>query len=182
MAMTDQTGVFSIMAAVGDTLEFSKLGYALRRSTVINSADVVVGLQEQKVLTEIVIKDRSVQYEQNALLANYREKGLYFDGSPPLAIFNPISGSPLTGLHELLGKDAAYERRFIKFTHDEQTSAYIDSRFTRSLVKSITNLREEELTGFMDGCRPDYEDLKTWSDYQLRKYIKAAFGKWHKKA
>lgn len=179
--MSDEFGVFSIKAATDDTLQFSKPGYTVRELAIFNSADVVVELQNEIVLKEIVIKDKTIASEQNAAIANYREKGLYFDGSPPLAIFNPISGSPLTGLHELLGKDAANERHFIGFIRDDEQAAYIDNRFTSSLVKSITHLPENEITGFMDACRPGYSDLKTWSDYQLQQYIKTAFVKWQKK-
>jgi hypothetical protein len=178
VAMSDELGGISIKVTVGDTLQFAKTGFAVTKIVVVSQADLLVTMQAEIALKEVSIKEKSVARDQQELVNNYREKGLYFDGSPPLLLFNPISGSPLTGLHELLGKDAANERRYLHFARNEQQEAYIDKRFTSSLVKSITNLQDTELPAFMDNCRPRYDDLTTWSDYQLQLYIRAAFAKW----
>ena len=70
----------------------------------------------------------------------YRSKGLYFDGRPPLWLFSPFGGSPLTAFYELFSQDARNERHFIKFSKDEMEAIAVDRRYTKALVKQVTNL------------------------------------------
>jgi hypothetical protein len=180
VAISNDLGSFNITTSAGDTLLFSKTDYSSEKIAISNSNDLLVYLKPVIKLNEVVIKDKTAIQQQKEIVNSFRAKGLYFDGRPPLIIFNPISGSPLTGFHELLGKDATNERRFIRFSQNEQQAEAIDKRYTKEFVRSITHLSDDELQAFMDAYRPSYTDFKNWNDYQLRQYIKSSFEAWQK--
>ena len=171
-------GSFQIKVSLSDTLLFTKAGYTPQKLVIVNTNDLIIYMQPVRKLHEVLIKGKTTGQDQKEIVDAYRSKGLYFDGRPPLIIFNPISGSPLTGFHELFGKDAVNERRFIRSSQNEQQAVEIDKKYTKELVKSITHLSGEELQAFMDTYRPFYNEFKNWNDYQLRQYIQTSFETW----
>jgi hypothetical protein len=178
--ISDELGGFSIKASIGDTLLFSKIDYMPQKVAVANNNDQIIYMQPVVKLNGVTIKDKTNSLELNEVINHYRNKGLYFDGRPPIWIFNPISGSPLTGFHELLGKDAANDRRFIRFSKSESEAVEVDKRYNRELVKHITKLPDEEIEKFTEAFRPSYSDIKRWNDYQLIQYIQDSFNYYNK--
>jgi len=170
--MSDELGGFSIKTAVGDTLLFNKTGYAPLKQVVTGPTDIVVYMQPVVVLQGVTIKSESSKQELKDVITTYRSKGLYFDGKPPLSLFSPFGGSPITGFYELFSRDAKNERRFIKFSKEESEAITVDGRYTRSLVKRVTNLSDEDVIKFMQQYRPSYEDIQAWNDYELIAHIK----------
>lgn len=179
--ISDDLGRFSIKTALGDTLLITKESYTSQKIVIANVNDLVIYMQPVIKLNEVTIKGKTNKQELNEIVNSYRSKGLYFDGKPPIGVFNPISGSPLTGFHELLGKDAADERRFIRFSKNEKEAIEIDKRYTKELVKSITKLLDDEITKFMDEFRPSNTDINKWNDYQLINYIKKSLAAYSNK-
>ena len=171
--MTDELGNFNIKAAKGDTLLFNKKGYGQQTLVINRSEDVVIYMQGIVVLPQVTINGgQSTKQQQNDVIDAYRSKGLYFDGKPPWWIFNPINGSPLTGLYELFSRDAKNERHFIKISKEESEAIEVNRRYTPKLVKQVTALPDTDVVKFMQQYTPSYEDLKTWNDYDLIKHIK----------
>lgn len=170
--MSDELGGFTIKAVQGDSLLINKNGYASQKIAVVDANDLVVSMQTAIQLKEVTIKGKTTKQELNEVVNTYRSKGLYFDGKPPWWTFIPFGGSPITGLYELFSKDAANERRFMRFSKNESEAVEVDRRYTKDLVKSVTKLPDEEVVKFMITFRPSYEDMKEWNDYQLIQYIK----------
>ena len=170
--MSDELGGFTIKTAIGDTLLFNKTGYAPLKQVVTSPADIVVYMQPIVVLQGVTIKSESSKQELKDVITTYRSKGLYFDGKPPLSLFSSFGGSPFTGFYELFSRDAANERHFIKFSKEENEAIAVDSRYTRALVKRVTNLPDDDVIKFMQQYRPSYEDMKEWNDYELISHIK----------
>jgi len=169
--MSDELGVFSIKVSQGDTLLITKVEYTSQKIVVNNSYELAINMQPIIQLNEVVIKGQTKKQELNEIVNAYRSKGLYFDGKPPAKIFSPFGGSPITGLYELFSKDAANERRFIRFSKSEQESVAVDRRYTKELVKRVTKLPDDDVVKFMVMFTPSYEDMKEWNDYQLITYI-----------
>ncbi len=181
LMMSDELAGFSIKAAIGDTLLVTKNGYTPQKIVVSNPDGIVVYMQPVIKLNEVTIKGQTKKQELNDVVNTYRSKGLYFDGKPSLwDIISPFGGSPLTGLYELFGKDAANERRFIKFSKNELEAVEVSKRYTKALVKSVTKLPDEEVVKFMTVFTPSYEDIKGWNDYQLILYIKKSLAYYQK--
>jgi len=145
-----------------------------------NAGDLAIYLQPVIQLGEVTIKGQTKRQELNEVVNTYRSKGLYFDGKPPVWLFSPFGGSPITGFYELFSKDAANERRFIRFSKNEMEASEVDRRYTKDLVKSVTKLPDDEVQKFMITFRPSYEDMKEWNDYQLIQYIKKNFAYYQK--
>ena len=170
--MSDELGGFNIKALPGDTLLITKKEYTAQKVVVSNSNDLAIYLQPVIQLNEVIIKGQTKKQELNEVVITYRSKGLYFDGNPPIWAFLPFGGSPITGFYELFSRDASNERRFIRFSKNEMEAVQVDKRYTKELVKRITNLPDDDVLKFMATFRPSYEDLKEWNDYQLITYIK----------
>jgi hypothetical protein len=172
MMMSDELGGFSVTAAIGDTLLYNKSGYTPQKIAINGQGDIVVYMQPVISLAEVTIKGQTTQQQLNGVINTYRSKGLYFDGKPPLLLFSPFGGSPLTGLYELFSQDAANERHFIAFSKNEMESEEVDRRYTRGLVKQVTALPDTDVLRFMQQYTPSYEDMKGWNDYELISHIK----------
>jgi hypothetical protein len=167
--MSDELGGFSIPASKGDTLLFKKTGYTDQTQVVINPNDVIIYMQPIIVLQQVNIQGQSTKQELNGVMNDYRSKGLYFDGHPPLMAF---IASPLTAFYELFSADAINERHFAKFSKNELEAISVSKRYTPQLVKQVTNLSDEDVVKFMQQYTPSYEDMRTWNDYDLIKHIK----------
>jgi len=167
--MSDELGGFNIKVAKGDTLLVNKNGFTPQKTVVTGTGDLLIYLTPIKQLAEVRIKEKSEKQEMADVVNTYRSKGLYFDGKPSAWSF---VNSPLTGLHELLGRDARNERHFIQYTKDESEAAAVDRRYTARLVKQVTGLTDDDVTKFMQQYRPSYEDIKQWNDYDLINHIK----------
>jgi hypothetical protein len=170
--MSDELGAFNIQASVGDTLVFNRVDYSQQKLAVKGPVDMIIYMQPIIQLAEVAIKAQSKQGELNDVVNTYRSKGLYFDGKPPLLIFNPFGGSPITGFYELFSKDARDERHFIAFAKDEEEASQVDRRYTKALVKQVTALPDTDVVKFMHQYKPSYEDMKQWNDYELISHIK----------
>jgi hypothetical protein len=167
--MSDELGGFNIKVAKGDTLLISKNGFTPQKTVITGTGDLLIYLTPIKQLAEVTIKEKSEKQEMADVVNTYRSKGLYFDGKPSAWAF---VNSPLTGLHELLGKDAVNERHFMQYAKDESEATAVDRRYTPKLVKQVTGLSDDDVTKFMQQYRPSYEDIRQWNDYDLIDHIK----------
>jgi hypothetical protein len=173
--MSDELGWFSIKASVGDTLLFSKYDYTDQKITVISGADIPVYMQPVVHLAEVQIAGESKKQELRDIMNDYRHKGIYFDGKPPITAFIPFGGSPITGLYELFGKEPARMRRFAAFSKSENEYAEVRKRYNIALVKRVTHASDSAAKKFMEYYTPSYEDIKAWNDYELIKHTQEEF-------
>jgi hypothetical protein len=167
--MSDELGGFSIPASKGDTLLFKKTGYTEQKQVVTGPNDIVVYMQPIIVLQQVTIQGQSTKQELNGVMNDYRSKGLYFDGHPPLMAF---IASPITAFYELFSADATNERHFAKFSKNELEAVEVSKRYTPQLVKQVTHLPDDDVVKFMQQYTPSYEDMRGWNDYELISHIK----------
>ena len=167
--MSDELGGFNIKTAVGDTLLFSKNGFADQKQVVAGTEDIFIYMQPVIELNQVNIKDKSTQQELNDVTNTYRSKGLYFDGKPSAW---DVLNSPLTGLYEMFGKDAKNERHFAQFAKAETEQTEVNRRYNKKLVKQVTALPDTDVVKFMQQYSPSVEDIRTWNDYELITHIK----------
>lgn len=167
--MSDELGGFNIPASKGDTLLFKKTGYTEQKQVVSGPNDIVVYMQPIIVLQQVNIQGQSTKQELNSVINDYRSKGLYFDGHPPLMAF---IASPITAFYELFSADATNERHFAKFSKNELEAIEVSKRYTPQLVKQVTHLPDNDVVKFMQQYTPSYEDMQGWNDYELISHIK----------
>jgi hypothetical protein len=169
--ITDDLGGFTIKAAIGDTIEFSKDQFTTAKTPVIALTDMVIFLTPVVMLNEVSIKGQTKQQELNSIMNDYRKKGVYYNGKP--SALSAVS-SPLNALYSVFSKDARDAKHFAAMSQKDEEAAQDNRKYNRALVKRITQLPDDEVGKFMDSYRPLHEDLMKWGDYEVINYIKTS--------
>ena len=172
IAYSDGFGNFSINVSIGDTLIIAKDNYQEREKPILIKQNLIIYLKKAITLNEVVIKQQTKKAEQKEILDGYRSKGVYYGGKPP--IFAYIF-TPLTALHELLGKDAADARRFGSYIYRENAQSGVDTHFNVSIIKESIKIKDEEMVEFMYLYRPKPQDVTYRNRYDDMNYIKKSY-------
>ena len=168
-------GLFQISAFPGDTLVIYKQNYADGQLVIPSVKDVVIYIDRGTTLAEVNIYGQTKKQEMNDLKTDYRDKGSFYAGKPPLLSY---VFTPLTAIYELFGRTPKNARRFNRYYNSEMQQTEIDGYFNESLIKKHTDLSGKALEDFMLNYRPDYEKAKKWSEYDALKYIRESYKKY----
>jgi hypothetical protein len=171
---SNDMGIFEIKASVGDTLVIVKRDFSDRQVRVVGPMDVVVKLN-RTTLNTVNIYGQSKKQEMNQIKQDFRDKGSFYAGKPPLLSY---VFTPLTAIYELFGKTPKNARRFNKYYNTELQQSEIDDFFNETLIQKETDLRGKDLEQFMLNYRPDYEQAKKWTEYDAIKYIRDNYAKY----
>ena len=168
-------GLFQISAYPGDTLVVYKQNYADGQLVIPSVKDVVIYIDRGTTLAEVNIYGQTKKQEMNDIKRDFRDKGSFYAGKPPLLSY---VFTPLTAIYELFGRTPKNARRFNKYYNSEIQQSEIDGYFNESLIKKHTDLSGKALEDFMLNYRPDYEKAKNWSEYDALKYIRESYKKY----
>jgi hypothetical protein len=124
-----------------------------------------------------VVKAKSKQQEQKEILRDFRSKGVFYNGKPPLLAY---IFTPLTALNELLGKDANNARRFGNYIGRENAEVEVDRHFNDVIIKKAIPIKEGNLVEFKYLYRPKPEDVTYRNAYDDMKYVKDCYQKYKK--
>lgn len=176
-SISDVWGTFSITASIGDTLQFRKERFRDIVKIVTVKQNLVLYLKPSLILDEVVVKGKTKTAEQKEILDDFRGKGVYFNGKPPLlfSLFHP-----LTAIHELLSKDANNAKRFVNYISRDNAQSAVDRKFNPSLIKQHIPIDEKDIAEFMFYYRPLPDQITRWNDYDTIKYIKSSYQKYLK--
>jgi hypothetical protein len=170
---SNDMGLFQIRAKVGDTLIISKRGFRDKTVAITETKDVIVNLtRSETTLNEVVINGQSKKQTLDAIRQDFRNKGSYYAGKPPLLSY---FFTPLTALYELVGRTPNNARRFNKMYVTELQNNEVDQLFNKSTINKNTGLEGKELENFMVNYRPDYDKAKNWTVYDATKWIKDSY-------
>ena len=167
-AVSNDLGIFKIVASVGDTLSFNKTGYRNQSYLVTTNAAIVIKMQREISLDEVRIVGQTTRQEMDEVRDQYKRKGSFYEGKPPLLAY---IFTPLTAFYELVGKTPNQARRFNNYYSRELQEVEVDRRFTASKIQSVTNLSGDDLKNFMFTYRPSYDAISQMADYDLTLYI-----------
>ena len=170
---SNDMGIFEIKAAVGDTLVIVKRDFSDREVRVVGSTDLVIKLT-RTTLNTVNIYGQSKKQELDQIKRDYRDKGSFYAGKPPLLSY---IFTPLTAIYELFGKTPKNARRFNKYYSTELQQSEIDQFFNETSIQKETDLRGKDLENFMLNYRPEYEQVKKWTTYDAIKYIRDNYAK-----
>ena len=162
-------GEFNISVAIGDTLSISKSGFLQQKIVVSSLKDQVVQLAKTVQLSEVTVTGQSKKQELDEIKREYRRKGSYYAGRPPLLSY---IFTPLTALYELVGKTPGQARRFNRYYSRELQQSEIDRRFNAYTVSALTGYEGADLRNFVETYRPQFEQIVVWADYDMVNYIK----------
>ncbi|MHA4893894.1 hypothetical protein ACXZ1K_04005 [Pedobacter sp. PWIIR3] len=169
---TNSLGIFEIKAAVGDTLliyagEFSDSAVVVRSQT-----DLLIKLRRGTMLKEVKITEQSKKLELTEMKQEYRNKGVFYSGKPPVLSF---LFKPLTALYETFGRTPKNARRFGKYYETEMQQTLIDGFFNETIIQENTDLKGTDLEDFMIYYRPPFDKAQYWAKYDAIKYIRESY-------
>lgn len=169
VSQSDGLGVFMISSSIGDSLKISKEGYTDQNIIVSSYQDLIIKLSKPIQLSVVKVVGQSKKQELDEIKKQYRRKGSYYAGKPPLLSY---IFTPLTALYELVGKTPGQAKRFNRYYTRELQQSEIDRRFNSYTVKPLTGYEGKDLQNFIETYRPSFEQIATWADYDLVNYIK----------
>lgn len=170
--LTTDLGLFQIKSAVGDSLLVIKTDYSDGEVGVFTTADITIYLNRGATLQEVRIIGQTKKQEMNDIKKEFRNKGSFYQGKPPVLSY---IFTPLTALYELFGRTPKNARRFGKYYDNEIKQTQIDGFFNETMIQSHTDLKGKDLEQFMLNYRPDYEKAKNWAEYDAIKYIRDSY-------
>jgi len=178
--ISDERGVFSIVAKSGDTVLTSKLYYKTD-TTVYNGQDyLIIQLrQTTRVLKPVNITDTLVNplnvYNQNK--KDYKD--IYWKGDDKHIVSIPLYIGPLVGLdfnidkiYSALSKQGKDARRLQRSLAQQYRDDVVDRRFSKTFVAKITGYNGKKLDDFIMLYRPSYEFIVKASTYDIIQYIR----------
>lgn len=189
-AISDSLGRYNITVLKNDSVWFSyfskkTMKYPVDTITHPQAFDIALyvdaqWLPEVRVTTRNYTLDSIENRQTYAKAFNYRKPGLRFSQSTPGAqSYVPGSVTAALDLDEIINafrfrrnrQMVAFQQRLIQ---DEQDK-YIDHRYSKYLVKKLTNLDGKELEDFMAFYRPGYDEVQMMNDLELGYYIEQCF-------
>jgi hypothetical protein len=182
--ITDSLGRYSINVYETDSIYFSYLNkptprYPVKSISNFAGFDISI-LKKVSELPNVFVKQRN--YRQDSI-RNREDYAKIFDFRKPglRSSVNPTPGSFGAGLdiNELINmfrfkrnkSMLAFQNRLLK----EEQDKFIDHRFSKSLVRTLTRLSTPELDSFMKEYRPTYEMAQTLNDLEFGQFIVDAY-------
>jgi hypothetical protein len=182
MTMTDSLGHYQIIVGEKDSIWFSYLGkptpkYPVLKIVDVNQFDISLRLKSD-VMKEVIVRNRSYRMDS---IQNRKDYAKAFNFRRPnvgsMTSIGP-SGAGID-LDELIRvfqfrKNRSMEK-FRERLEEQERQKFIDHRFSKLLVKRLTNLDGTDLDVFMLKYRPTYAFTLTASEYDFQLYIKKCF-------
>lgn len=173
---TDTLGHYSIKVPNDDSIYFSYLGkisskFPVKQLQPGQPFDISLPVSID-VLPSVTVRQPSYRMDSLANRAEYRK---VFDYDPEIGSA-PGSGFGMGVSFDVIFNGRKFRRMeaFKARLEREERDKYVDHRFTKALVKRITNLTSPALDSFMVEYRPSYDVLKTFeTDYDYYSYIKS---------
>ena len=172
---SNDIGLFSIKANIGDTLLITKRNFSDLEVVVRNNKDLVLYLNKGTMLNEVTVTGQTKKQAMDQIKRDYRNKGSFYAGKPPIL---SLIGSPLTFFYELFGKTPKQARRFNKMYQTEMQDGQVDQLFNKTTINQQTGLTGKELEDFLVNYRPTYEQSKNWNVYDSVNWIKESYKKY----
>jgi len=131
--------------------------------------------RDATTLNEVTVYGQTKKQELDAIKRDYRNKGSFYAGKPPLLSY---IFTPLTALYELVGRTPKNARRFNNMYVTELQLSHVDQFFNKTSINKYTGLEGKELENFMVNYRPDFEKAKNWTNYDGIKWINDSYKKY----
>lgn len=176
-AGTDSLGYFSIMGQPGDKLMIKRLGYQQVVQTV-KEMRVIVHLQQMPLsLKTVSITGRS-KYQTDSM---YREQLYRKELNKPLLTKPSLSMPGVVGIgcsgcfgwlaDKITGNSKSLKEFRKQFGLNEQEK-FIETRYNAKVVRSVTNLRDEDSVALFINSHPmDYDFARAASELEIKMWV-----------
>lgn len=186
--VSDDFGVFTMTANVGDSIEFSAIGFeklviAAHDSMYTNTrmvglkpvayelSDVDIGLlSTYDRFKRDILKDKADinNYGIDAI----SKFDVYIPPLPGQGGLNvPFLGSPVTFLYNLLSKEGRQQRYLLSVINGTAEHVIMGEKFNGLIVHQLTGLENEELVTFMSWCNFSKDYLLAASEGEIQRMV-----------
>lgn len=173
VAHSDIHGLFSIRAAVGDSIQFSGDGFATTNITVGDFTDAFVYLIPAVLLNEVTIKDHAEAQNLKETLAEYRALGVLYLRNPR---YYYLVCKPMSFIYENFKTEMIQARRFKRYSARELNSFRVSERYNQMAIRSvIPTISDTDLPDFLVRYMPTITQVNSWNDYELIRYIQDSY-------
>jgi hypothetical protein len=177
---TDSNGHYEIEVNEKDSIWFSYLGkptvkYAVLKMNDPLNFDVSIQLNVT-VLKGVTVRPRSYRMDSIQNRIDYAKIFNYEKPKIAPTVYGVGVGFDLDQIIQMFQfrknkNTASFQRRLLQQEQDK----FIDHRFSKQLVKQLTDLSGAKLDSFMIIYRPSYLFCQTASEYELGDYIKTCY-------
>lgn len=202
--LTNELGIFTLSnIAIGDKISFRLMGYATLEVVIkkemfasnlkIKLSPKIIDLREVRIQTNRNYKNDSlsIRKEYAAVFAykapNFTDMFVKVDPSyrSPHANINPYSTASILRLNVIsalsfLTKKRQSTTKFKQTLLKDEALNYLDYRFSKTKIQSLTPLKGDSLTRFMRLYQPSYSQIKQMNDYEIMLYIKKSYAEFIK--
>jgi hypothetical protein len=191
---TDSSGSYNILVNQDDSINFTyrnkstvwfpvrdiKYGYPFDISLQVNMGDKYNNMLREVIVIKKSYKQDSLEFrEKYAKTFNSTTGGLRMSDGPS-ALYG---GTPGLDPNEIINMFRFRRNRSLRVLQnrllDQEQEKFINYRFSKSLVKRITGLKDgRDLETFMKAWRPDYEFAAYSTEIEFHTYILEAYRSW----
>ncbi len=176
---TNYRGTFTLEVNNDNYLKISYTGYKPRIIRIQDVEDIdflTIKLAIGRVqLKEVKITKPLTPYQRDSI----ERAKIYED------VFNykqeKSALSPVTSVYQMFSKKHKNQRKFKEQVLDMEKQKFIDTRYTKEMVKDITNLTGDELAFFMNAYPMDLDFARTASELELRMWVRYNWDDYQKK-
>lgn len=177
MTFTDSIGRYGINVSKDDSISFTYRGkstnfFPVRQINYPAGFDIalqVIVQDRYQTLREIVVVGKTYRQDSLENRERYRKIFEFETGGLQLTSSGNLDPNSLIGAFKF--RKNKVMRSFQSRLVIEEQQKFIDSRFTKGLVRQITGLNERDLERFMKLWRPTYELVAFAEEYQFHQYI-----------
>ncbi|MFQ3341594.1 MAG: hypothetical protein ACI9TK_001259 [Flavobacteriaceae bacterium] len=193
--ITNQKGMFEIVAQANDTLYFSYLGYKPLKIAITNDMIKFGNASFQMTelafaLDEIIVRpfkltgylDIDVRNTPINTARRYSISGLpnrgYESGSKNLSSISKIIGNvfnPADFLYNLFGKNPAQMRKLKKMREDKEIKNLLASKFDRQVLMQLLGLKRVDIDEILRNCNYSNAFIKEGNDLQILEGISKCY-------
>lgn len=177
IAFTDSIGRYGINVGKDDSVSFTYRGkstnyFPVKQINYPSGFDIALQITIQdryQTLREVVVIGKSYRQDSIENRQRYRKIFEFETGGLQLTSSGNLDPNSLIGAFKF--RKNKVMRGFQSRLVIEEQQKFIDSRFSKSLVRQITGLKERDLERFMKLWRPTYELVAFAEEYQFYQYI-----------
>ena len=186
--VSDESGIFTVTANIGDSIMFSSIGY-VRMTIVVHDSmytnnriirlkpaiyvltDLDIGILStyDRFKRDILSREAEEAYKMSARVSQY---DVYVPPLPNQGGINvPLSVSPITFLYNLWSKEGKQYQYYQSVINGTAEFVIIGEKFNGLLVKELTGFENDELIKFMSFCMFTKEYLLYASKMEIQREI-----------
>jgi hypothetical protein len=180
---TDSIGRYGMNVDKNDSVAFTFLGkstlyFPVKEINYPAGFDIALQVTVQdkyKTLKEIVVIKKTYKEDSLENRERYRKVFEFERGGLQLSETGTMGGTPGLDLTSLINSFRFKRNKSLRSLQnrliEEEQQKFVDSRFTKQLVRQITGLNGTNLEKFMIAYRPSYELVAYSEQYMFYQYI-----------